>query len=174
MRRMNFNTCVNVSILVLLLSFSTVSAQKNKGNLNTWTTKIVQRNYDNLAGCLSKVRVAKNKGFDRIVFEFDGEINSYTIYYLPSNKDAEGEKITIAGKIFMNIDLYGTPCESQIYPAGKLNLSIIQQISGGVFEGIQNYLIGIRAEKLFRVQELTKPTRLVIDFQQKKIRDYVQ
>jgi hypothetical protein len=99
-----------------------------------------------------------------MVFEFDGEINSYTIYYLPSNKDPEGEKITIAGKVFMNIDLYGTPCQSQDYPEGKLKLPVIQQINGGVFEGIQDFVIGIKAEKSFRVQELANPTRLVIDF----------
>ena len=149
----------------MLIAFvSTAIAQKNKGKLNTWTNQIIERNNENLEGCLSAVRVAKNKGFDRIVFEFDGEINSYTIYYLPSNVDDEGEKITIAGKVFMNIDLYGTPCESQNYPEGKLKLPVIQQITGGVFEGIQNFQIGVKAEKLYRVQELKNPARLVIDF----------
>lgn len=164
MRRIDFNFCVIISVLVLLLSVSTVIAQKNQGKLNTWTNQLIQRNYDNLEGCLSKVRVAKNKGFDRIVFEFEGEINSYSVYYLPSNKDAEGEKITIAGKVFMNIDLYGMPCETQDYPEGKLKFPIIQQISGGVFEGIQDFVIGVKAEKLYRVQELKNPVRLVIDF----------
>ncbi len=164
MRKIDFNFCVIFSVLVLLLSVSTVIAQKNKGKLNTWTTELVQRNYDDSAGCLSNIRVAKNKGFDRLVFEFNSGINNYTIYYLPSNKDNEGAKITIAGKVFMNIDLYGTPCESQNYPEGKLKLPVIQQIRGGVFEGIQNFVIGVKAEKLFRVQELSNPTRLVIDF----------
>ena len=64
----------------------------------------------------------------------------------------------------MNINLYRTLCESQNYPEGKLKLSIIQQIRGSVFEGIQDFVIGVKAEKLYRVQELSNPTRLVIDF----------
>lgn len=150
----------------MLIAFvSNTSAQlKNEGKLNTWTTNIVQRNHNDSDGCLSNIRVAKNKGFDRIVLEFKSGKNNYTIYYLSSNKNDEGEKITIAGKVFMNIDLYGIPCESQDYPEGKLKLPIIQQIRGNVFEGIQNFVIGIKAEKLYRVQELKNPSRLVIDF----------
>ena len=64
----------------------------------------------------------------------------------------------------MNLDLYGTLCENQTQPDGKLNFLIIQQIFGGVFEGIQNFLIGIKAKKPFRVRELSNPVRLVIDF----------
>lgn len=149
----------------LLIAFvSTVIAQKNKGELNIWTTNIVQRNYDNLEGCLSKVRIAKNKSFDRISFEFDGELNSYTIHYLPSNKYAEGEKIRIAGKVFMQINLYATPCENENHPEGKLKFPMIQQMTGGVFEGMQDYVVGVKTKTLYRVLELSNPSRLVIDF----------
>jgi hypothetical protein len=160
--KMNRRFLISLWIL-LFLTIPLMAQFKNVGKLNIWTTQEVQRNhYD--SGCLSKIRVDKNKGFDRIVFEFNGGLNGYTIYYLPSNKDTEGEKITIAGNVFMQINLYGSPCENENQPEGKLKLPIIQQIRGGIFEGIQDFVIGVKAEKLYRVQELKNPSRLVIDF----------
>lgn len=158
----------SIFIVFFWLAFfvSTASAQlglKNDGKLNVWTDELVQRNHGK-EGCLSKIRVAKNKGFDRMVFEYKGGLNSYSFYYLPSNLNAEGEKIRIAGKVFMNIDLYGHPCKSTDYPEGKLKLPMIREIIGGVFEGDVQLTVGLSADNLFRVQELKNPSRLVIDF----------
>lgn len=151
-------------MIIAFVSIASTQSLPDKGKLNDWATELLQRNHKDSDGCLSSIRIAKNKGFDRMVFEFKGNLNSYTIYYLLTNKDHEGERIKIAGKIFMNIDLYGGLCENENYPKGKLNFPVIQQISGSVFEGIQNFVIGIKAEKPFRVSELNNPTRLVIDF----------
>jgi hypothetical protein len=57
------------------------------------------------------------------------------------------------------------PCELKNYPKSKLNFPTLMQIKSGVwFEGIQDFLIGVKAKKPFRVQELSNPSRLVIDF----------
>ena len=155
-----------IALFSLIAFASTASAQlglKNEGKLNIWTDKLVQRNHGK-DGCLSKIRVAKNKGFDRMVFEYQGRLNSYSFYYLESDHNAEGEKITIAGKVFMNIDLYGHPCKSTDYPEGKLKLPMLQEITGGEFEGDVQLTIGLSSDNLYRVRELKNPARLVIDF----------
>ena len=46
---------------------------QDEGKLNVWTMRNVQRTRENefVAESLCKIRVAGQKGFDRVVFEFD-------------------------------------------------------------------------------------------------------
>jgi hypothetical protein len=161
----HFQSIITVffSIIALVSIASAQLGLKNEGKLNVWTDNLVQRQHGK-DGCLSQIRVAKNKGFDRMVFEYKGGLNSYSFYFLPSDLNAEGEKIRIAGKVFMNIDLYGHPCKSTDYPEGKLKLPMLQEITGGLFECDVQLTVGLSADNLYRVQELKNPARLVIDF----------
>ncbi len=167
-------------ILLLLINCQAVlsiQAQfRDEGKLNAWTTGNVQRKHENetVADSLCRIRVAKQKGFDRVVFEFDKGKPEYVIQYLPSNiysSDAGDEEIKISGNVFMQISIYGMPqmedlpCKLQSYEKGKLNLRAVRQIKEEVwFEGIRDFLIGVKAKKPFRIQELANPSRLVIDF----------
>ena len=148
---------------------------EDEGKLNIWTTGKVQRNpeTEDVSYSVCKVRVAKNKGFDRVVFEFDEGKPRYVIQYLPSNiYSTEGgdNEIKIAGNVFMVMNIYGMgvdemPCKLKNYPKKKLKFPTLMQIQQGVwFEGIQDFIIGVKAKKSFRVQELSNPSRLVIDF----------
>ena len=70
----------------------------------------------------------------------------------------------------MVVSIYGIgvddqPCKLKNYPKMKLNFPSLMQIQSGVwFEGIWGFLIGVKADKSFRVQESANPSRLVIDF----------
>lgn len=96
---------------------------------------------------------------------------------LPSNiysTDGGDHIIKIAGKVFMVVNIYGMrqldelPCELKDYPKGNLKFQTLQEIDEGVwFEGIKDLLIGVKSKKPFRVEELTNPSRLVIDFKHK-------
>lgn len=162
---------------IICLTAISIQAQfQDEGKLNAWTTGNVQRKHENepSVGSLCKIRVGRQKGFDRIVLEFDGGKPEYIIQYLPSNiysTDAGDEEIKFAGKVFMQISLYGMrhmgdlSCQLQSYPKGKLKLPSVQQINEEVwFEGIRDFLIGVKSKKPFRIQELTNPSRLIIDF----------
>lgn len=166
---------------IIFLAAISISAQfQNDGKLNVWTTENVQRSYwqdfeeEDIASALCKVRVAKQKGFDRVVFEFDGGKPQYVIQYLESNiysTDGGDSNIKIAGDVFMVVNIYGMgmvedmPCLLKSYPEKKLNFPSLMQIQEGVwFEGIRDFIIGVKGKKLFRVQELKNPSRLVIDF----------
>lgn len=177
MKKLKFNNCFIFSAIGLFFCVSAAAGQyKNAGQLNVWTTGVVQRKHDDEATSTSlcKVRVAKNKDYDRVVFEFDGGKPDYIIQYLPSNiytSEAGDEKIKIAGNRFLVIYLYGMgifeemPCELESFPEGELDLPTVKQIEDkGRFEGIRDLLVGVKAKKTFRVQELLNPSRLVIDF----------
>lgn len=154
-----------------------VQAQfQSEGKLNTWTTKKVQRNYEteNYSTGLCKISVSQHKGFDRVVFQFDSGKAKYVVQYLPSNlypTEAGDKKITIAGNYFLLFNIYNfavgdeMPCKLKTYPKNRLNFPVLSQIKQGVwFEGILDFLIGVKDKKPFRIIELRNPSRVVIDF----------
>ena len=175
MRKWKFAAYLAFSVLTSLFVVSPAAQFESKGKLKVWTRDQIQRNHDteNRASGLCKVRVARYKDFDRVVFEFDeGRVN-WVLQYLPSNiypTEGGDRQIKLAGNNFLVINFYGiapgeAPCELKNYPTHKLNFPTLRQIQEGVwFEGIQDFLIGVSEKKPFRVQELSHPTRLVIDF----------
>lgn len=169
-----------IIIVFSLILMTTIFAQaqfQSEGKLNVWTTEKVQRNHetDDLSTGLCKVRVSQHKGFDRVVYEFDSGKTNWVIQYLPSNlypTEGGDKKITIAGNYFLMFNIYHfavgdeMPCELKTYQKNKLNFPTLMQIQeGGWFEGILDFLIGVKDKKPFRIRELRNPSRVVIDFQ---------
>jgi len=172
MRKLFIFTALLISIFT-----STVFAQwKDSGKLNAWTSNTISRQNENSKETpyLKEVRVAKNKGFDRVVFEFIGDIPRYQIEYIkPPITGTADEEIKVSGKYFVSVDLQLLPYPDDEklgnakIPKGKLNFPAISEVREiEWFEGYRPFAIGLKAKKLFRVQQLTNPTRLVIDFKQ--------
>ncbi|HLA96424.1 MAG TPA: hypothetical protein VK612_11940 [Pyrinomonadaceae bacterium] len=144
------------------------------GKFGEWTTGEFSRvgGYAGTGG-LCQIKIAKNKGFDRVVFQFSSEGDYYIIHYLQGktySTEAGDEKLKIAGSAVIQVGLYGMykvddpPCVLDEYSSGKLNLpSVLQVKEGDWFEGTRDFHIGINVKKQFRVMELTDPARLVID-----------
>src|SRR5690349_19032420 len=93
-----------LTIFLILVAALQASAQwKDSGNLNVWTARTVARQNANSKATpyLKEVRVAKNKGFDRVVFEFLGDIPRYLIEYTkPPISGTADEEIKVNGKFF--------------------------------------------------------------------------
>jgi hypothetical protein len=165
-------------IAVLLIGFVLVSggfAQWNdSGKFNTWTFSTFSRaaNYDQPI-FLKSVRAAKNKGYDRLVFEFTGGLPRYLIEYVKSGSfENTAETFTkVGGKAFLDVNLQTLPYPEDEHakdaeiPKGNQHLPVFNEIKEiEWFEGVRDFGIGLNAKKKFRVQELTNPYRLVIDF----------
>ncbi len=162
--------------LILALVIVGQAQFQSEGKLNVWTTEKVQRNHEteNYSTGLCKVRVSRNKGFDRVVFEFDRGKTDWVIQYLPSKvlpTEGGDREIKIAGNHFLVFFIYNfavgdeMPCKLKTYPKEKLNFPVLMQIEeGGSFEGILDFMIGVKDRKPFRVKELRNPSRVVIDF----------
>jgi hypothetical protein len=167
-------------LLVLTILFVTVFASDvfgqwmDGGKLNVWTSRKISRRNDasQETAYLKEVRVAKNKGFDRVVFEFIGDIPRYQIQYVkPPIVGTADEEIKVSGKFFVDINLQMLPYpEDENFPdakipEGKLNLPVIMEVKEiEWFEGVRPFVVGLKAKKLYRVSQLKNPTRLVIDF----------
>jgi hypothetical protein len=165
------------TILLSVVFVSSVFGQSgNSGKLNVWTSANISRlnEKSDKPAFLKDVRVAKNKGFDRIVFEFTGDLPHFTIEYTNAPITGTGENvIKVGGRYFVEITFHSLLFpEDENYKYKKiekanLKLPVIGELEEiEWFEGVRPFAVGLKAKKDFRVSELTNPTRLVVDFKQ--------
>lgn len=146
------------------------------GRLNVWTTEGVLRNKTGNAPELGAIRFGKHEGYDRLVFEMKGELIGYYVTYdEPFLADGEGQISPPRGKTFAKVSLYPISSTNENVEANdrivarqnKTAMPVIRGIKQlEWFEGELSYVIGLKRRTPFRVQVLSNPTRLVVDFKQ--------
>ena len=128
---------------------------------------------------LTDVRVARHEGFDRVVFEFEGEVPGYDVRYVepPITEDGSGDEVDVAGEAFLAVvmqpasgfdlsegegeETYTGPTRIEGTDSGT---SVIQEVvRTGDFEAVLGWVIGISDRVDFRVDALEAPGRLVVD-----------
>jgi hypothetical protein len=126
---------------------------------------------------LSAVRAARQTGFDRVVFEFEGGPPGYTVGYVPRpvTEDGSGTPVPVEGAAVLEVRMeqaagaritgetvtltYRGP--RHIRPTGTT--TVVEAVSTGDFEGVLTWVIGTRIRAAFTVTTLTGPSRLVVD-----------
>ena len=167
------------TLFIIAASLTATAQFGTAGELGTWTVKLVSRDQapSSENTYVKTVRVAKQKDFDRLVFEFEGSFPHYRIEYLKSRfYDSEGgrRRIRTPGKSFLLITFLQVPADDKqvgfsegkaFIPKENLRLPSLWSIDDReLFEGTYDFLAGVSARKDFRVTELRNPSRLVIDF----------
>jgi hypothetical protein len=167
------------TLFILAASVTTAAQFGNLGKLDTWTVKPVSRDQEPASEntYVKIVRAAKQKDFDRLVFEFEGAFPHYRIEYLQSRfYDSEGgrKRIRTPGKVFLMMTFLQVPADEKqvgfsqtrgFIPKGNLHLPSLRSIDDKeLLEGTYDFVAGASARKAFRVSELRNPSRLVIDF----------
>jgi hypothetical protein len=121
---------------------------------------------------LRKVRAAGQEGFDRVVFEFEGnDVPGYRVAYVDAAiQCGSGEPVELAGEALLEVQL--TPAQAHT-EAGKptvrdrerrLNLPALKELESTCdFEADVTWVLGLGSHKAFRVLALTDPARLVLD-----------
>ncbi|KFE67971.1 AMIN-like domain-containing (lipo)protein [Hyalangium minutum] len=123
---------------------------------------------------LRSVRAARNEGFDRVVFEFDGaQVPGYQLEYVnkPIVKCGSGNETEVAGQGWLQVTL--TPAQAHEGGTATINererksaLPVIQELEMTCdFEGEVTWVLGNAHPNKYRVMELRDPTRLVVDVQ---------
>lgn len=123
---------------------------------------------------LRSVRAARNEGFDRVVFEFDGaQVPGYQVEYVnkPIVKCGSGNETEVAGQGWLQVTL--TPAQAHEGGTATINererksaLPVIQEMEMTCdFEGEVTWVLGNAHPNKYRVMELREPTRLVVDVQ---------
>ncbi len=126
---------------------------------------------------LRDVRVAPHDGFDRVVFEFGGDVEapSYEIDAVEEVRATSGETVTVEGETTLRVtmrpaggvDLSGEqPVETyegpeMIRPGSTASVAEVTEVED--FEAVLTWAIGLDREPAVAVSTLSSPTRLVID-----------
>jgi hypothetical protein len=121
---------------------------------------------------LREVREARNEGFDRVVFQFDGDqVPGYHLEYIdaPVIKCGSGDPTAIAGQGRLQVRLV----PAQAHEGGKATvgarerkpkLPLLEELELTCdFEGETTWVLGVKHPNTNRVLELKEPTRLVVD-----------
>ncbi|HSK97308.1 MAG TPA: peptidoglycan-binding domain-containing protein [Euzebyales bacterium] len=127
---------------------------------------------DGAHATLRRIRVGRHRGFDRVVFEFDGGRPGFSVRYAPvARTDGLGAPIPTLGTVALQVYLQADSIDLDTYertfrPASPITprYPTLRQVRyGGFFEGGTTFGVGLTGRSGFRVLELTGPRRLVID-----------
>ena len=180
------NKTVCAGLLLLILGFSPAAPLSNAqgkaeeyysklGDINVWTTEEVLRQKTGMGQELIKMRFGKHRGYDRIVYELDGEpIGYYITYSKPPFQGEASEEVTkVRGKAFVEIALYPVVVSDENLEASerllaqqnKVRMPLIREVKTVEwFEAELRHVVGLKRRTAFRVQVFSNPTRLVVDF----------
>ncbi|WP_394841876.1 hypothetical protein LZC95_32975 [Pendulispora brunnea] len=145
-----------------------------------WATSAVTVRHDIGSTDFKTLKVAKNDGFDRSVFQFSNDgVPGYDVRYVPNPQICAGEgEVEVQGTAFIQVQMipansYDPETQKPTYsPATivdvKPNLASVKELKMTCpgFEAETTYTIGLSKKKNFRVLELKNPPRLVVDVQQ--------
>ena len=123
---------------------------------------------------VAAVRVARQEGFDRVVFELgggDGRPGWRVAYDDTPSRDGSGEAVEVDGQTTLAVVITGIGYpfdtgvdeldEDPVLP-GDLQV-VTDVVVGSTFEGSYEAFVGVSGERPFTVARLSTPTRVVID-----------
>ena len=119
-------------------------------------------------------RVARQDGFDRVVFELgggDGRPGWRVAYDDTPSRDGSGEPVDVQGRTTLAVVITGIgyPFDTGVDeldedPALPGDLEVVTDVVvGSTFEGSYEAFVGVSGERPFTVQRLSAPARVVID-----------
>lgn len=125
---------------------------------------------------LTAVRIARQDGFDRVVFEFDGATPAYKVAYVdgPILEDPSGRTVTVAGSGLLRVHFDGASAVALDQPGGAATYAgpnrvmgdaakVKEVVSAGDFEAVMTWVIGVDGRRPNKVSTLTSPSRVIID-----------
>jgi hypothetical protein len=120
---------------------------------------------------LVDVRAGSHAGFDRVVFEFQGDVPQHRIGYVDQLvEDGSGNPVSVAGAADLEVVFQGANAHKEdgsptISPRRfSPGLPAVKEIAQlGDFEAVVSYGIGVDQRRPIQVSTLSNPSRLVID-----------
>lgn len=124
---------------------------------------------------ITDVRIGAHEGFDRVVLDVTGDepgLGWYARFTEDAIEDPSDLPLNVDGDAFLEIAVTGidwTSDSTERYDGSAVSgqgTTVITQVKfGGLFEGQQQVVIGLRSQTAYRVFALSDPARIVIDVQ---------
>jgi hypothetical protein len=123
---------------------------------------------------VTDVRVATHDGFDRVVFETEGDgVPGWFVDYGEATSQGSGEPVEVDGEVTLRVavnmvtlppdlpdDIEPWDGERLDGPAGGV---VAEVVDDTIFEGIHLFFVGLDAERSFVVERFDDPHRIVLD-----------
>jgi hypothetical protein len=130
---------------------------------------------------LERVAVGRHAGYDRVVFQFQGDgLPGYRVEYVepPLTEDGSGNPVDVGGNAFVMVRMepasgfdLNTGEGVLVYKGPKrlsgasAGTSVVKDIvRTGDFEAVLSWAIGLEQKVPFRVTTADSPARLIVDF----------
>ena len=127
---------------------------------------------------LTRAQLGRHEGFDRLVFEFRGDLPGHRVEYTspPVREDGSGRRLRVAGKALVQVRMepasaYDLEAGVPTFRPGRLDGAragtsvVLEVVKSGDFESILTWVVGLRKRVDFHVGTLGEPARVIIDFQ---------
>jgi hypothetical protein len=122
------------------------------------------------SGKLITLRAGRHAGYDRVVFQLHGPIPYYSVRYVPQvHLDGSGHPLRLRGAAFLEVVIRAPTHDEHYRPVLtptrlRPDFPTLREVDApGSFEGQTTAGIGVSYRAPFRILELAKPTRIVID-----------
>ena len=123
---------------------------------------------------LTNVQAGKHEDYDRLVFTFRDAVPGYRVAYVqpPIVQDGSGLPVEVRGSAFLQVRMepasgYDMAANRPAYTGPKELTAgftaLLEAQQTGDFEAVLSWVIGVPAQRDFRVLELSNPPRLVVD-----------
>ena len=124
---------------------------------------------------VTDVRLASHAGFDRIVFEIEGDGTvGWDIRYVDeATSQGSGEPVDLEGDAVLSISLQYVTLPPEVpegielfeddRATGADDGLVVEVVNDTIFEGIQSFFAGLDAQRSFLVERFQDPQRVVID-----------
>ena len=122
---------------------------------------------------VTDIRTGEHEGYDRVVFEVDGEgTPGWDVRYVDApTQQGSGNPVEVAGAAVLEVTVTGVgyPFDTgvdQFEPGGPVagpGTGVTEVVLGPTFEGTTQAFVGTTGESPFRVYLLEGPTRIVVE-----------
>ena len=122
---------------------------------------------------VTDVRTGEHDGYDRVVFEVEGEgTPGWDVRYVDEPaQEGSGDPVEVTGAAVLQVTVTGAgyPYDTGVdefapgAPVPGPGTAVTQVVFGGTFEGTTQAFVGTTGESPFRVYLLEGPTRIVVE-----------
>jgi hypothetical protein len=123
---------------------------------------------------VTDVRIATHDGFDRIVFETDGDgVPGWFVEYAEATAQGSGEQVEVDGDVTLRVAVRmvtlppDLPEGLEVWDGDRLDGPpggiVLELVEDTIFEGHHTFFVGLDDERPFVVDLLDDPHRVVID-----------
>lgn len=122
---------------------------------------------------ITGVRIGSHECFDRVVLDLTGDdpgLGWYASFQAEAIHDPSGDPIEMEGDAFLDLAIrpidWVEDSEERYHGDGVSgeDTELVTEVRfGGLFEGYQQVIIGLRSQTAYRVFALSDPARIVID-----------